>query len=413
VKICEKKATAIEVLAELSTSSEISSHLVASLDALPLVQILVDHWYAIIIIILFSEIILTRYYCNSSDLLQIEEVSESEKKTTSNLIQIFTNCIESDHVSKNRAIEDTMREELINYMITLGLFDHLRNHFHVYTQFSTISINLIEAFNLLKCILFHFTRCGKLIPVYQKKEISNTNCIVKSIEETTILGILPLMTSLILSNNRPTNNRELNEDEVNIILTSFQILNSIACLNLTYLQETLGDSFQSELFHIVSYVLTYCTSSNIESINNQSESAVKAELTKQNLLNELVLLVGFFALEHEKNQEILQFNNGRCATLLQRLCSLPIQYFTDPELKSVLLPTLICICFNNELNKEILEQELSTQLITVFMQQEQEKQSLTTEPTSTTRMTEIFDFGFRFPRNKIKEAIVFFKQSTV
>ena len=50
---------------------------------------------------------------------------------------------------------------------------------------------------------------------------------------------------------------------------------------------------------------------------------------KEELLAEVVLLMGYCTLQHTKNQEL--FHWGNSPTLLQSLCLLPFQYFSDPK----------------------------------------------------------------------------------
>ncbi|KAL0601654.1 S phase cyclin A-associated protein in the endoplasmic reticulum [Plecturocebus cupreus] len=60
--------------------------------------------------------------------------------------------------------------------------------------------------------------------------------------------------------------------------------------------------------------------------------------------------------------------SGRHPTVLQKLCQLPFQYFSDPRLIKVLFPSLIAACHNNHQNKIILEQEMSCVLLATFIQ---------------------------------------------
>lgn len=60
--------------------------------------------------------------------------------------------------------------------------------------------------------------------------------------------------------------------------------------------------------------------------------------------------------------------SGRHPTVLQKLCQLPFQYFSDPRLIKVLFPSLIAACYNNPQNKIILEQEMSSVLLATFIQ---------------------------------------------
>ncbi|ELW70670.1 S phase cyclin A-associated protein in the endoplasmic reticulum [Tupaia chinensis] len=60
--------------------------------------------------------------------------------------------------------------------------------------------------------------------------------------------------------------------------------------------------------------------------------------------------------------------SGRHPTVLQKLCQLPFQYFSDPRLIKVLFPSLIAACYDNRQNKVILEQEMSCVLLATFIQ---------------------------------------------
>ena len=65
-------------------------------------------------------------------------------------------------------------------------------------------------------------------------------------------------------------------------------------------------------------------------------------------------------------QVIIQ--SGLSPTILQQLCALPFQYFSDVRLTAVLFPTLVSCCFLLQRNREILEQELSCALLANFVE---------------------------------------------
>ena len=65
-------------------------------------------------------------------------------------------------------------------------------------------------------------------------------------------------------------------------------------------------------------------------------------------------------------QAIIQ--SGQPPTVLQQLCQLPFHYFSDPRLINVLFPTLISCCYNCQANREMLEQELSCDLLANFIE---------------------------------------------
>lgn len=60
---------------------------------------------------------------------------------------------------------------------------------------------------------------------------------------------------------------------------------------------------------------------------------------------------------------------GTPPTILQQLCNLPFNYFSDIKLISVLYPTLICYCYDNEKNRSVLSTEVSTDLLAHFIQE--------------------------------------------
>ncbi|XP_072409053.1 S phase cyclin A-associated protein in the endoplasmic reticulum isoform X2 [Chiloscyllium punctatum] len=109
----------------------------------------------------------------------------------------------------------------------------------------------------------------------------------------------------------------------------------------------------------------------------------------------------------------LTVQSGRHPTVLQKLCQLPFQYFSDQRLIKVLFPTLITACYNNPQNKVILEQEMSCILLATFIQDF--AQSLSQSDNKTSQQKEripgaqdYLDFSNRFPREMWEDARKFF-----
>lgn len=50
--------------------------------------------------------------------------------------------------------------------------------------------------------------------------------------------------------------------------------------------------------------------------------------------------------------------SGQSPTVLQLLCTLPFQYFSNPALTSILYPTLLACCSNNTHNRVLVESEI-------------------------------------------------------
>jgi len=74
--------------------------------------------------------------------------------------------------------------------------------------------------------------------------------------------------------------------------------------------------------------------------------------------------MGYFALNNEKNQQLLCKGES---TLLQKLCNLPFPYFCDKKLKEILFPTLVQASYKNERSLSIMDQEISIKLLVDFI----------------------------------------------
>ncbi|MEW5311863.1 MAG: hypothetical protein WDW38_003547 [Sanguina aurantia] len=81
-------------------------------------------------------------------------------------------------------------------------------------------------------------------------------------------------------------------------------------------------------------------------VNNKASTACEPPLVR--LLNEVLLLIGHFALLCPANQDVLQWGaNSSSGSVLQRLTGVPFAYFCTPQLVQVLVPTLLAVCFKD------------------------------------------------------------------
>ena len=136
---------------------------------------------------------------------------------------------------------------------------------------------------------------------------------------------------------------------IELSVLSLKLLNQMIVLDLSVVQNLLGeDSSSLQLRHIASYLIWYLT-------------VVKHD----ELLHEILLLLGYFTVLNNENQTKIEL--GTSPTIIQQLCNLPFNYFSDLKLISILFPTLICCCFNNEKNKSVLKSEMSTDMLANFI----------------------------------------------
>jgi hypothetical protein len=87
------------------------------------------------------------------------------------------------------------------------------------------------------------------------------------------------------------------------------------------------------------------------------------------LLNQVLVLIGYFCVQHPSNQAMLTW--GRSPSILQRLCSLPQDYLAVPELRAVLMPTMLCVCYGAERTCESVAQHFNLEELLVCVEQQQ------------------------------------------
>ena len=97
-----------------------------------------------------------------------------------------------------------------------------------------------------------------------------------------------------------------------------------------------------------------------ETINNDLES----------LTAFIVVLIGQYVLENEKNQHSLLW--GKQPTAIQTLLALPFEYFSDAHKKHILLPTIIAICYKNEHGLAVMKTEMNPVMLKDYINQEKE-----------------------------------------
>jgi hypothetical protein len=131
-----------------------------------------------------------------------------------------------------------------------------------------------------------------------------------------------------------------------------RLLNEMFFYDLKMVQTIVGEEsslLPSQLRHIASYLLNY-----LSVFGSDDE-----------LLNEIILLLGYFTVLNDNNQ--IKIELGTPPTILQQLCNLPFNYFADKRLIDILFPTLISFCFINEKNTIVLTSELSSQMLANFI----------------------------------------------
>ena len=126
-------------------------------------------------------------------------------------------------------------------------------------------------------------------------------------------------------------------------------------------------------------------------------------------------------------QRLLQ--SGHRPTVVQQLCSLPFEYFSEECLKQILFPTLIVSCFQNCDNANVLKQEMSPSMLSKFIDNVMVNSQLEQIENKTNNKTigyiqninlhklnififllvgEKWAFSMRFPKSRWSEAKFYF-----
>ncbi|XP_015860032.1 S phase cyclin A-associated protein in the endoplasmic reticulum isoform X2 [Peromyscus maniculatus bairdii] len=250
-------------------------------------------------------------------------------------------------------------QDLISYVVNMGLIDRLHGCFlsvqGPVDENPKIATFLQHATGFLRgmCALC-FAVTGRSHSIFDNNHQDPTG-LTAALQATDLAGVLHMLYCILfhgtISDPSTTSPKEsYTQNTIQVAIQSLRFFNSFAVLDLSAFQSIVGAEGLSLAFrHMASSLLGHCSQVSCES-----------------LLHEVIVCVGYFTVNHPDNQVIVQ--SGRHPTVLQKLCQLPFQYFSDPRLIKVLFPSLIAASYNNLQNKIILEQEMSCVLLATFIQ---------------------------------------------
>ncbi|XP_062946964.1 S phase cyclin A-associated protein in the endoplasmic reticulum isoform X4 [Cynocephalus volans] len=250
-------------------------------------------------------------------------------------------------------------QDLISYVVNIGLIDKLCGCFlsvqGPVDENPKMATFLQHATGFLHgmCTLC-FAVTGRSYSIFDNNRQDPTG-LTAALQATDLAGVLHMLYCVLfhgtISDPSTASPKEsYSQNTVQVAIQSLRFFNSFAALDLPSFQSIVGAEGLSLAFrHMASSLLGHCSQVSCES-----------------LLHEVIVCVGYFTVNHPDNQVIVQ--SGRHPTVLQKLCQLPFQYFSDPRLIKVLFPSLIAACYNNHQNKIILEQEMSCVLLATFIQ---------------------------------------------
>ncbi|XP_072003788.1 S phase cyclin A-associated protein in the endoplasmic reticulum isoform X2 [Engystomops pustulosus] len=291
-------------------------------------------------------------------------------------------------------------QDIIGYTVNIGLIDKLSGCF-ISIQGPLDESTRMSAFLQAATSLLHelCRLCISVVPsswdIFESHP--DPTGLSAALQNSDVVGVLHMLYCALFHNSSSEPNvsgckETYEQNTLQVAIQSLRFLNSFATLHLQSFQSVVGAEGLSLAFrHVISSLIWFCT-----------------QYTCEDLLHEIIVCVGYFTVNHADNQVIVQ--SGRHPTVLQKLCQLPFQYFSDSRLVRLLFPTLISACYNNPQNKLILEQELSCLLLATFIQDCLQGSS---HPDSKTSLHKDFrqqylEFSLRFPRHSWETSQQFF-----
>ena len=282
--------------------------------------------------------------------------------------------------------------DLINYALSIGLMDQIFVIFNVVcgpmenTDTETIVLKSMEILTVVTC---HLKKDCHIVSNSRHKHPDNpdTQIFSNKLKQFPSMNVTSLLYSIILHSGPPKPQNasppKLSARTVAITTIAFGFINNAFLINHSAMQAGVGsdETRVNEFKLLVSYLIGY-----------------SKYFDNSELLDQLIVSVGYFVLFSTQNQDAIQ--SGRLPTILQHLVDLPFKYFSSPELKDILFPTLIAATFDNENNRETLCKDVNLKMLSVYMEQH-------INAKQTTGCKQI-DFKCRFPTEDINKVYQFY-----
>ncbi|KAG9407072.1 hypothetical protein AC1031_001709 [Aphanomyces cochlioides] len=237
-----------------------------------------------------------------------------------------------------------IREDIVRYIVNVGIL------FRIADRFALVAV---AQYDDLFRLMLHFLAALTSSSPQRRNQIARSITdlrlpLVKIFKVTGLHGILTLLLSSFPvqafhdSTGVPPPFHTLS-------CVILHVLNNIAVFDLPWFQAAIGSPTNQPTFlNLVGVVLT-----NTTTWKNMDD-----------LLAELFRLLGYYALNCPHHQETLRWGD---VNVIQRLTCLPFQYFIDARLKDSLFPTLISVCWGDDDNTSLLEMEVNTIMLVVFL----------------------------------------------
>ena len=257
---------------------------------------------------------------------------------------LFKQKVDSEHLN--------LKQNLAEYVFYCGFFVKIRQRFVAFNLSvdssggtSKVSLLVTKTLNFIDAITEICQKTDGYVMDDERRLNDNLRFVLK---ETELAGCLHLLATILLSKGQFHRNMDLLPQLCfSHAFYILRIFNNIARADIKLIQSFFSEnSFNSDQFyHVCKFLFDYC-------LNNFGK--VKEVI---DILQELILLIGYFALMNPDNQNLL--SRGTVThTLVYKLCKLPLKiYYSKPLFKELLFPTIVSVVYRNESNLQIFKDE--------------------------------------------------------
>lgn len=275
--------------------------------------------------------------------------------------------------TEGKTVEQSGPEDLnvrvqdeVSYIVSLGVVDKLASYLSCVQDPIDNSPSVGDFILSVMQFMAALTGVGEVLvkaPAKANAPPSDPTHLLQTFEVTDLAGTVSLLYGILLHQDSPmrdekTQPPKLPAHTLAVSKATCQLLFVMVRQHLAMVQDVLGqEGISLEFRHIASYLLWYCQHYKEEKV----------------LLHLVIILVGYFSARHADNQAIVQ--SGHQPSVLQQLCNLPINYFSQPELKRLLFPTLLAACHENKVNTGVLTEEMSFGLLEEYFDSDEGKEN--------------------------------------
>ncbi|XP_034948726.1 S phase cyclin A-associated protein in the endoplasmic reticulum [Chelonus insularis] len=337
------------------------------------------------------DLILQRFEAVASldDQAQSQESTSSVSNASVAAAAVQLLCSLIPEVPSDKSTIQIRIHDITGVLVTGGLIDRITRHNRALIEADYLldqdheSPLLLASYDLLHRLTYHQRRLNSHensnpISHSESEQTNAESHLLGCLESTEAAGAVGcLYATFALAHQKcssPTpGQNSCNSSSTKLVaIRALKLLKSIGEVDLATLQKLLGAEGTSLQWRLIaSHLITRFLREPLTEINEAS-AVTQGSPSAVQILNELFSVLGYFAVNNNDNQLVLQ-TAGAGPSVLQHLCTLPFPFYGDPRLAPFTLPTLLAATHKNPEAIAILSCEMSYQLLEEYRNSEEGK----------------------------------------